>query len=300
MHTSLSYDIMNNINICFQKFYQCILHLAIIDYMNIDYFGGIFMVDYTEGSGKQYHTGVGVGDVGKYVILPGDPKRCAKIAAHFDNPVLVADSREYVTYTGTLDGVKVSVTSTGIGGPSAAIAIEELSKIGADTFIRVGTCGGMQDEICGGDVVIANGAIRMEGTSREYAPIEYPAVPDVTVMNALINAAESMNSNYHVGVVQCKDSFFGQHEPEVMPVSYELQNKWQAWLRMGCVASEMESAALFIAGSFLRVRVGYCFLVVANQERAKNGLPNEQAHDTELAIATAVEAIRQLIKKDNK
>ena len=253
------------------------------------------MVDYTEGSGKQYHTGVGPSDIGQYVILPGDPKRCAKIAEHFDNPVLVADSREYVTYTGTLDGVKVSVTSTGIGGPSAAIAIEELSKCGAHTFIRVGTCGGMQPEVCGGDIVIASGAIRMEGTSREYAPIEYPAVADIRVTNALIQAADKLGVTNHVGVVQCKDSFFGQHEPEVMPVSYELTNKWQAWLRMGCLASEMESAALFIAGSFLRVRVGSCFLVVANQERAKLNLPNKQVHDTELAISTAVEALRILI-----
>lgn len=253
------------------------------------------MIDYTEGSGKQYHTQVGPGDVGKYVILPGDPKRCAKIAEHFDSPRLVADSREYVTYTGSLDGVPVSVTSTGIGGPSAAIAIEELSKAGADTFIRVGTCGGMQENVCGGDIVIANGAIRMEGTSREYAPLEYPAVPDVDVLYALVAAAKRKGITYHAGVVQCKDSFFGQHEPEVMPVSYELQNRWEAWLRMGCLASEMESAALFIAGSFLRVRVGSCFLVVANQERAKKGLPNEQVHDTQLAIVTAVEAIRGLI-----
>lgn len=260
--------------------------------------GGDTMIDYAEGTGKQYHTGVGPEDIGKYVILPGDPKRCEKIAAYFDNPVLVADSREFVTYTGTLDGVKVSVTSTGIGGPSAAIAIEELSKCGAHTFIRVGTCGGMQEEVLGGDLVIASGAIRMEGTSREYAPIEYPAVPDVSAMNALIDAAKELSIPYHVGVVQCKDSFFGQHEPEVMPVSYELQNKWEAWLRMGCLASEMESAALFIAGSFLRVRVGSCFLVVANQERAKLGLPNEQVHDTELAIVTAVEAIRELISQD--
>ncbi len=256
------------------------------------------MVDYTEGSGKQYHTQVGPEDIGQYVIMPGDPKRCEKIAKFFDNPVLVADSREFVTYTGTLGGVKVSVTSTGIGGPSAAIAIEELSKCGAHTFIRVGTCGGMQTEVCGGDIVIASGAIRMEGTSREYAPIEYPAVPDVTAMNALIKAAEELKIPHHVGVVQCKDSFFGQHEPEVMPVSYELENKWQAWLRMGCLASEMESAALFIAGSFLRVRVASCFLVVANQERAKAGLPNQQAHDTKAAITTAVEAIRLLIKQD--
>lgn len=258
------------------------------------------MVDYTEGSGKQYHTGIGPEDIGKYVIIPGDPKRCEKIAAHFDNPVLVADSREYVTYTGFLDGVKVSVTSTGIGGPSAAIAIEELSKAGAHTFIRVGTCGGMQEEVCGGDLVIATGAVRMEGTSKEYAPIEYPAVADLTVTNALVSAAAKAGISYHTGVVQCKDSFFGQHEPEVMPVSYELENKWQAWIRMGCLASEMESAALFIAGSFLRVRVGSCFLVVANQEREKKGLPNKQVHDTEIAISTAVEALRELIEQDKR
>lgn len=258
------------------------------------------MIDYTEGSGKQYHTGVGPGDIGEYVILPGDPKRCAKIAAHFDNPVLVADSREYVTYTGTLNGVKVSVTSTGIGGPSAAIAIDELAKCGAHTFIRVGTCGGMQEEVMGGDIVIATGAVRMEGTSREFAPIEYPAVADFNVTNALVSAAGKIGVRNHVGVVQCKDSFFGQHEPGIMPVSYELENKWQAWIRMGCLASEMESAALFIAGSFLGVRVGSCFLVVANQERAKKGLPNKQAHDTELAISVAVEAIRELIKKEEQ
>ena len=256
------------------------------------------MIDYAEGSGKQYHTGVGPEDIGKYVILPGDPKRCAKIAAHFDDPVLVADSREYTTYTGTLDGIRVSVTSTGIGGPSASIAIEELSKCGAHTFVRVGTCGGMQTDVMSGDIVIATGAVRMEGTSREFAPIEYPAVPDFEVTTALKKAAQNLEIPHHVGVVQCKDSFFGQHEPEVMPVSYELENKWQAWLRMGCLASEMESAALFIAGSFLRVRVGSCFLVVANQERAKAGLANPQVHDTELAIRTAVEALRIMIRED--
>lgn len=256
------------------------------------------MIDYTEGSGKQYHTGVGSADIGKYVIMPGDPKRCAKIAEYFENPKLVADVREFVTYTGTLAGEKVSVTSTGIGGPSASIAIEELSKCGAHTFIRIGTCGGMQEEVLGGDVVIATGAVRMEGTSREFAPIEYPAVADINIVNALMDSAREMKVPHHVGVVQCKDSFFGQHEPEVMPVSYELENKWQAWLRMGCLASEMESAALFIAGSFLRVRVGSCFLVVANQERAKKGLPNKQAHDTDVAIRVAVEALKKMIERD--
>lgn len=256
------------------------------------------MVDYTEGSGKQYHTGVDPNDIGKYIILPGDPKRCKKIAEHFENAKLVADVREFTTYTGFIEGEKVSVTSTGIGGPSASIAIDELSKCGAHTFIRVGTCGGMQENVLGGDIVIATGAIRMEGTSREFAPVEYPAVPDFDCVNALVNAAKKLKINHHTGVVQCKDSFFGQHEPEIMPVSYELENKWNAWLKMGCLASEMESAALFIAGLFLKVRVGSCFLVVANQERAKKGLPNKQVHDTESAICVAVEAIRELIKKD--
>ena len=258
------------------------------------------MVDYTEGAGVQYHTQVGPDDVGEYVILPGDPKRCAKIAAHFDDAKLVADSREYVTYTGYLDGVKVSVTSTGIGGPSASIAMEELVRCGAKTFIRVGTCGGMQLDVVGGDLVIANGAIRMEGTTKEYAPIEYPAVADFRVTNALVEAANKLDFRNHVGVAQCKDSFFGQHEPEVKPVGYELTNKWNAWVQLGAMASEMESAALFIVGSYLRVRIGTVLLVVANQERAAAGLDNPQVHDTEGAIKTAIEAMRILIKEDHK
>lgn len=255
---------------------------------------------YSENPDKQYHIQVRKGDVGRYVILPGDPKRCEKIARYFDDAVLMADSREYVTYTGYLDGVKVSVTSTGIGGPSAAIAMEELVMSGADTFVRIGTCGGMQTEVKSGDVVIANGAIRMEGTSREYAPIEFPAVPDIHVLNALIQAAETLEQEYHVGVVQCKDSFYGQHSPEIKPVSYELLNKWEAWKRLGCLASEMESAALFVVASTLKVRMGSCFLVMANQEREKEGLPNPVIHDTDMAIRIAVEAIRNLIRKDQQ
>lgn len=256
------------------------------------------MVDYSDGRGVQYHTDLSENDIGKYVLLPGDPKRCEKIAKYFDDARLVADSREYVTYTGTLLGEKVSVTSTGIGGPSAAIALEELVKCGAHTFIRVGTCGGIQEHVQSGDVVIASGAIRMEGTSREYAPMEYPAVSDFFVTNALLEAATKIGVKSHVGVVQCKDSFFGQHEPEKMPVYYDLMNKWEAWKRMGALASEMESAALFIVGSYLRVRVGSCFLVVANQEREKLGLSNPQVHDTSLAIQTGVEALKRMIQKD--
>ena len=148
------------------------------------------MVDYTEGSGRQYHTGVGSQDIGKYVILPGDPKRCAKIAEFLTDAKQVADNREFTTYTGTLDGVRVSVTSTGIGDRRLRLPSRSF-KCGAHTFLRVGTCGGMQENILGGDLVIADGAIRMEGTSREYAPVEYPAVPDFTVTTALVQAAKN-------------------------------------------------------------------------------------------------------------
>ena len=255
-------------------------------------------MNYSEDPNRQYHIQAAPGEVGEYVILPGDPKRCEKIAHYFDNPVLIADSREFVTYTGTLDGVKVSVTSTGIGGPSASIALEELVKCGARTFIRIGTCGGMQQDVKSGDIVIATGAIRMEGTTKEYAPIEYPAVPDLAVVNALVSAAKKSGRTWHAGVVQSKDAFYGQHNPELMPVSYELENKWQAWLRMGALASEMESAALFIVGAFLRVRVGALFLVMANQEREKAGLENPVVHDTDAAVKIAVEAVRELIGAD--
>ncbi len=258
------------------------------------------MVRYSEKEGLQYHIQVGRGDVGRYVLLPGDPKRCKKIAAYFDDPKLMADSREYVTYTGYLDGEMVSVTSTGIGGPSASIAIEELVNCGADTFVRVGTCGGMQLEVKSGDLVIASGAIRMEGTTKEYAPIEFPAVPHYQVLDALRQSAGKLGANVHIGVVQCKDSFYGQHEPESKPVSYELLNKWEAWKRLGCLASEMESAALFIAGSYLKVRVGSVFLVMANQERQKAQLENPVVHDTDIAIRTGIEAVRQLIRQDKK
>ena len=258
------------------------------------------MKNYSEDASRQYHIQVAEGEVGRYVIMPGDPKRCVKIAQYFDNPILVADNREYITYTGTLDGVKVSVTSTGIGGPSAAIAMEELYRCGADTFIRIGTCGGMQTEVKSGDVVIATGAIRMEGTSREYAPMEFPSVADLSVTNALVHAAEKKGYPFHTGVVQCKDAFYGQHEPETKPVSYELMNKWEAWKRLGCKASEMESAALFVAASHLRVRCGSDFLVVGNQERNAAGLDNPIVHDTESAIKVAVEAIRKLIREDRE
>ena len=221
---------------------------------------------------KQYHINCAPGDVGRYCILPGDPGRCASIAALFDNAVFVSQNREYTIYTGTLLGEKVSVCSTGIGGPSAAIAMEELTAIGADTFIRVGTCGGIDLNVQSGDIVVATGAIRFEHTSREYAPIEFPAVADFGITAALAEAARAMGKTCHTGVVQCKDSFYGQHSPARMPVSYELLNKWEAWKRLGVKASEMESAALFVVAAALGVRCGSCFHVVWNQEREAAGM----------------------------
>lgn len=247
--------------------------------------------------GKCYHIACAPGDVGKYVILPGDPGRCEKIAAHFDSPVKVASNREYMTYTGYLDGVKVSVTSTGIGGPSASIAVEELTELGADTFIRVGTCGGMSKKVRGGDCIVVTGAVRNEGTSREYAPIEYPAVPDFGVTSALVSAAEKLGFRYHTGVVHNKDSFYGQHSPESMPVSYELTAKWEAWKRLGVLASEMESAAIFTVCAARGTRAGAVMYTVWNQEADSNYTDTPQT-DTEAAIKIAVGAIRELIKSD--
>ena len=257
------------------------------------------MSDYMNGTGIQYHLRIKKGDVGRYVILPGDPKRVPLIAGFLENAVQVADSREYTTYTGYLGDTKVSVTSTGIGGPSASIAMEELYRCGADTFLRMGTCGGIALPVMGGDAVIATGAIRMEGTSREYAPIEFPAVADYDVVTAVKQTAEKMGIRHHLGIVQCKDSFYGQHNPEAMPVGYELLNKWEAWKRLGVLASEMESAALFTVASFLHVRCGSVFFVVGNQEREALGMDNPKLHDTTAICKLAVESIRTLIQNDN-
>lgn len=248
----------------------------------------------------QFHIQCAPGQVGKYCILPGDPGRCQAIARYFDDPVHVQTNREYTTYTGTLLGEKVSVVSTGIGGPSAAIAMEELCNLGCHTFVRVGTCGGIKLEVQSDDVVVATGAVRMEGTSREYAPLEWPAVPDFAVTQALVQAAQNLGKPWHAGVVQCKDSFYGQHSPARMPVSYELEQKWEAWKRLGVLASEMESAALFAVAAARGVRCGSVFHVIWNQEREKAGLDQKESHDTSAAIQVGVEALKLLIAQDQK
>ena len=246
----------------------------------------------------QFHIQCKEGDVGRYCLLPGDPGRCEKIAAYFDLPRKVQSNREYTTYTGTLLGAWGSVCSTGIGGPSAVIAMEELHAIGVHTFVRVGTCGGIALKVQSDDVVIATGAIRHEGASREYAPIEFPAVADYQVQTALVEAAKALGKPWHAGVVQCKDSFYGQHSPARMPVSYELLAKWEAWKRLGVLASEMESAALFCCAAALGVRCGSCFHVIWNQEREAAGLDQHESHDLTAAVEVGIEAVKRLILAD--
>ena len=246
---------------------------------------------------KQFHIACAQGDIGRYCILPGDPGRVPAIAALFDDAKQIAYNREFNVWTGTLLGEKVTACSTGI---SASIAMEELHKCGADTFIRTGTCGGIDLNVQSGDVVVATGAIRYEHTSREYAPIEFPAVADFQVTNALVEATKKLGFPLHTGIVQCKDSFYGQHDPAASPVYYELQQKWESWKRLGVKASEMESAALFVVAAALGCRCGSCFHVVWNQEREAAGLDQKMSEDTSSSVKVSVEALKLLIEADRK
>ena len=254
---------------------------------------------------KQYHVDFDDTHGASYAILPGDPGRVEKIAQCLDNPRFYHQNREYTTWLGELTGLNggvpktVMVMSTGMGGPSTAIAVEELWKTGVKNFIRIGTCGGMALPVIGGDLVIATGAIRMEGTTREYVPLEFPAIAHLDITNALVEAAKNSGANWHAGIVQCKDSFYGQHDPQRMPAGYELMNKWEAWIKAGCLASEMESSTLYIVSQILGARAGCILNVVWNQEREHKGLSNPRCHDTSLAYKTAVEAVRILISRED-
>jgi len=248
---------------------------------------------------KLYHIDFDDSHGAAYAILPGDPGRVEKIASYLENPRFYHQNREYTTWLGELENTTVMVMSTGMGGPSTAIAVEELYKTGVKNFIRIGTCGGMALPVTGGDLVIAMGAIRMEGTTKEYVPIEFPAVANLDVTNALVKAAKKLGAQWHAGIVQCKDSFYGQHSPDRMPAGYELMNKWEAWIKAGCLASEMESSTLYIVSQILGARAGCVLSVIWNQERERNGLSNPHCHDTSLAIQAAVEAVRILMQGDN-
>lgn len=254
---------------------------------------------------RQFHIKTTKDEVGRYVILPGDPGRVEKIAEHLDNASQISYNREYNVYTGTLDGEKVTVCSTGIGGPSSAIAVEELIKCGADTFIRVGTSGGMDTKVIGGDLVIATAAVRGEGTSNEYLTPDYPAVSDFEVVSALKQAAQKLSSDdfgngYHLGVVHSKDSFYGEVEPDKSAVASDIKYRWNSYLKAGCLASEMECAAIFSLGLVKKVRCSAVLTALWNVERSNKGLPDNITHDSSRAIKCAVEAIRILIKEDRK
>ena len=251
---------------------------------------------------KPYHIDALKGQIGRYCIIPGDPGRCEKIAKYLDSAEYLSMNREYNIWNGYLLGEKVSVCSTGIGGPSTAIAVEELFSCGADTFIRVGTCGGISLDVRSGDVVIASGAVRQDGTSHEYAPPEFPAVPNTDVLFSLVEAAKESGTAYHTGVVQSKDSFYGQHSPKRMPTSSTLLAKWEAWKRLGVLASEMEASTLFTVSATLGARSGALFVSVWNQERYDAGLDtdSDETHDTEKAIKIAIEALKKIIENDKR
>ena len=239
---------------------------------------------------KQYHTHTAQGDVGRYVLLPGDPGRVPLIAAHLEDAKHIATNREYVTYTGWLDGEKVSVTSTGIGCPSSAIAIEDLYRCGADTFIRVGTSGSLQPGTKSNDLAIVTGAIRHEGTSSHYMPIEFPAVCDLEVVTAMRAAVNRLGARYQVGISHSKDSFYGEVEPERSAISEELKDLWRAWQIGGAICSEMEISTICVVSSILRARAGGIMAMHGEGEFGPlDGL-----------IVAAVESVKELIKMDKE
>lgn len=247
---------------------------------------------------KMMHIGLEPGEVGRYVFLPGSPERTEKIAAYFDNPKEIAYNREFRTFVGELDGVKVAVTSTGIGGPSAAIAVEELHQCGADTMLRVGTCASTSEKVSLGDVVIPNGAVRMEGVRTHYLPIEYPAVPDFQVVKAVEQAAQKLEFPYNVGVTITKASFYTQTTPETKPVEPELLYKWQAYEKGGATSTSMECSVLFCVGASLGIRTSSVMISATNFGEYSNDAEDYPSGWEERAIEVGIEAMKIMIRKD--
>lgn len=249
---------------------------------------------------KMMHVALEKGQVGRYVFLPGSPERTEKIAAYFDNPKEIAYHREYRTFVGELDGVPVAVTSTGIGGPSTAIAVEELYQCGVDTMMRVGTCASTSPKVALGDVVIPNGAVKMEGVSMHYLPVEFPAVPDFQMVKAIEQAAKALDLPYNIGVTITKASFYTQTAPETKPVGQELMYKWDAYEKGGATSTSMECSTLFSVGASLGIRTA---CVMASATNYKTYSDNERKTDIDIedrAIRTAIEAMRRIIKQDKE
>ena len=262
---------------------------------------------------RAFHLKTKAGEVNRYCILTGDPGRTGEIAKNLRNAYHVCTNREFSVWNGDLSFgvtnsslgideksfcVPITVCSTGIGGPSAAIALEELVQCGADTFIRIGTCGGIAEKVVPGDNVIAQACVRQEGTGREYAPIEYPATADFEITAALVHSSEQLGQRCHIGVIQSKDSFYGQHDMNRMPVSDELCAKWTAWKKLGVLASEMEAAALFVVSAALGVRCGAILHTIWNQERYAGGIRDEESQDTTPSIICALRALALIAERD--
>jgi uridine phosphorylase len=254
--------------------------------------------------GLMFHLHIKEGDIGRYVLMPGDPGRVPKIATFFERAKPVAQNREYTTYTGSLMGEKVSVISTGIGCPSTAIAIEEAIEAGAETLIRVGTSGAMQPYIRTGDLAVVTGAIRDEGTSRAYLPIEFPAVADPEVVAALREGCRVLGYTHYAGISHSKDSFYGEVERKRMPMAGYLEDKWIAYVAGGAICSEMESAALFILAGIYRKRAGTITSIINSSELAEMDIKDVNKKmdtgDENRVIKAAVEGLKILIQKDRK
>ena len=245
---------------------------------------------------KKYHVGLARGEVGEYVLVPGDPGRTPMIAKFLDDAREVAFSREYRTFTGKVAGVPVSTISTGMGGPSVAIAVEELSELGVHTFLRVGTGGAAQPEIKMGDLVIATGSVRTEGTPTGYVPLEYPAVASLDVVNALIEAATAACAPHHAGIIRSVDALYSDLVPERMPRSTELKEELQMWSRAGVLSNDMESSTLFVVAQIRRLRAGTINLCV--DELGAGEIHHLDQSFMDRMLKVAVDAIRRLIEKD--
>lgn len=239
----------------------------------------------------------------KYAFLPGDPQRARKIATFFDPQAKeLAINREFNSWLGYLNGVPILTTSTGIGGPSTAIVIEELARVGIDTFIRLGTSGAIQEHIKVHDLIITTGSVRLDGTSRHYAPIEYPAVAHHEVTQVLVQAAKKMNVPYHVGLTTSSDSFYpGQQRPPFGGyIIKTYQDRLQEWQKLHILNYEMESGALLTLGNVFGLRCGCVTCVLVNRvSEQKDLLPQETpTPGEERLIKIGVEAMSQLIKAD--
>jgi uridine phosphorylase len=240
--------------------------------------------------------GLAPGEVGGYVLMPGDPFRTALIAPYLEGAEEKAFSREYRTFTGTLGGVPVSTCSSGIGGPSAAIAIEELSELGAHSFLRVGTCGAAQPDMKLGELVIATGSVRSEGTPNGYVPVEYPAIASLDIVTACREAAGAAGATARLGIIRSVDALYSDLIPASMPRREELEHELEVWARAGVVANDMESATILVVSSVRKLRAGVILLVV--DELGAGEIHHLDPSHMDRMLRVAVDAIRRLIEQD--